>query len=182
MTREEFIRDVDSWGELLDFCNEYSCDYCENVVDDDCRDDEIDDDIAEAIRNDRWYDIRDYLSDIPTGYSYYCRNGTFDYDGLDDYDFERYKNDVLEWADDEEVWDDAPEDEDYDVFEAELEADAAASAATAEEEPAPEAEDFSVGDLMGMCCVAFVSIKEADAQRAQEEEQNLQQLYPKVLK
>jgi hypothetical protein len=185
MTRDEFINGVDTWYDLREFCDEHGCSICEDIIDDDDRDDEIDSDVEDAIRNDRWYDIKGYLEDIPTGYSYYRRDGRFDYVGMDDNDFEEYKSDVLEWADNEgDIWETDPEDEDedYDVFEAELEADAAASAAAAEEEPGPEAEDFSVGDLMGMCCVAFVTIKEADAQRVQEEEQNLQQLYPKVLK
>jgi len=181
MTREEFIRDTDTWYDLKEFCEEHDCDICDDIIDDESRDDEIDNDIEEAIRNDRWYDIKSYLDDIPTGYSYYRRDGMFDYVGMDDRDFDEYKDDVINWADDQgDIWDDDPDDEeDYDVFEAELERD---TMAEDESEPEPEAEDFSVGDLMGMCCVAFVTIRENDAQRAQEEEQRLQQLYPKVLK
>lgn len=177
MTRNEFLENVTTWDELKEFCNENDCEICDCIISDDDRDDEIDSDIEDALRNDRWYDIKSYLEDIPTGYSFYQRNGTFDYDGVDDYDFDRYKNDVLEWADDEgDVWDEDPDDdEDYDVF-------AEQAAADEDIEQPPEDEDFTVGDLMGMCCVAFVTIQQADAQRVQEEEQRIRQLYPKVLK
>lgn len=173
MTREEFLDEVTTWGALLSFCDEYGCGICEDIIDDDYRDDEIDNDIVEAIRDDRWYELKEYLNNIPTGYDYYLRNGMFSYEGMDDSDFDGYRNDVLEWADNEGVWDE--DEEDYDVF-------AEQAVEDEEPEPVPEEEDFTVGDLIGMCCVAFATIQQADAQRMKEEEQRLQQLYPKVLR
>lgn len=88
-------------------------------------------------------------------------------------DFDSDKGDVLEWADDHGVWDDdEEEDMDEDCFEDEPEDD----------EPAPEEEDFSVGDLIGMCVVALGTIQSEDARRAREEEEEFRRLYPKVLK
>ena len=54
--------------------------------------------------------------------------------------------------------------------------------AQAPPEPAPEEEDFSVGDLIGMCVVALGTIQSEDARRAREEEEEFRRLYPKVLK
>lgn len=159
MTRNEFLNDVSSWYELIEFCNDNGCSICDDIISEDDRDDEIDGDIEDAIRNERWYDIKRYLENIPTGYDYYLRNSMFDYDGLGDSDFDDYKDDVLEWADDAgDVWDEDPEDEDYDVF--------AEQTPTEEDiEPPPEAEDFTVSELIGMCCVAFVSIQQANARQ-----------------
>lgn len=177
MTRNEFLNDVTEWHELLEFCNDNDCSICDDIISDDDRDDEIDSDIEDAIRNDRWYDIKGYLEEIPTGYNYYRRNSMFDYDGMGDSDFDEYKDDVLDWADGNgDVWDEDPEeDEDYDVFAEQTDGEEDA-------EPAPEKEDFTVGELIGMCCIAFTTIQKTDAQRAQEEEQHINQLYPKVLK
>ena len=177
MTRNEFLENVTTWYELLEFCSDNGCRICDHIISDDDRDNEIDNDIEDAIRNDRWYDIKGYLEEIPTGYSYYCRNSTFDYDGMDDGDFDEYKNDVLDWADqDGDVWDEDPEESgDYDVFAEQPNNDE-------DVEPAPEEEDFTVGDLIGMCCIAFTTIQKADEQRVQEEEQRINQLYPRVLR
>lgn len=110
MTRNEFLNGITEWYELLEFCNDNGCSICDDIISDDDRDDEIDNDIEDAIRNDRWYDIKGYLEEIPTGYSYYRRNSMFDYDGMDDSDFDEYKDDVLGWADREgDIWDEDPE-------------------------------------------------------------------------
>lgn len=177
MTRDEFLENITTWWELMDFCSENDCEICEDIIDDDERDNEIDEDVADAIRYDHWYDIRGYLNDIPNGYSYYRRNGRFDYDGLCDEDFDRYKEDVLNWADHEDdVWDDDQDGaEDTNAFPEQATVDE-------EVEPAPEEEDFTVGDLIGMCCIALATIQQADAQRMQEEERRIRELYPKVLK
>lgn len=173
MTRTDFIHNITTWEELLDFCNEYDCGLCDEIVEDNDRDDEIDADVEEAIRNQRWYDINGYLDNIPTGYNYYRRNGSFDYVGLDDADFETYKDEILDWGDSEEIWDDEV-DEDYDVFAEQEEA--------VDGEPAPEPEDFTVSDLIGMCCLALATIEHNNAQLMREEERRIQQLYPKILK
>ena len=63
MTRNEFL-DISNWGDLLSFCNEEGCDYCEDVYDIDSRDEFI----IEELRNwdaSDWRDIYDYLDSIP---------------------------------------------------------------------------------------------------------------------
>ena len=35
MTRNEFIDNITEWYELKDFCNDFDCDICEDIYDDD---------------------------------------------------------------------------------------------------------------------------------------------------
>lgn len=112
MTRAEFLNDVTTWYELIDFCCNEDCDVCEDILDEDQRDDQIENDLREAVRNNRWEEIRDWLYDIPTGYDYYRCDGMFDYEGVDNRDFEDYKENVLDWMDDGGYWDEEEEDDD----------------------------------------------------------------------
>ena len=111
MTRSEFLDNITEWYELKDFCNDFDCDVCEDIYDDDDYDDCVEEDIRDAIADYGWRDIRDFLGNLPSGYDYYRRNSTLDYDGLGDDDFEDYKEDVLEWGDDYGVWEDEEEEE-----------------------------------------------------------------------
>ena len=104
MTRNEFIDNITEWYELKDFCSDFDCDVCEDIYDDDDYDDSVEEDIRDAIADYGWRDIRDFLGNLPSGYYYYRRNSAFDYDGLDDDDFEDYKGQVLEWGDDYGAW------------------------------------------------------------------------------
>lgn len=108
MTRQEFIDEVNSFGDLIDFCNDNDCYECENVYYQDSFDDYINDCLSDWARNDGWRDLRDRLNDIPTGYDWYDIENLC---GLDDDDFDDYKDDVLSWADDHDVWDE-PDDDD----------------------------------------------------------------------
>ena len=173
MTRNEFLENVSTFGDLKDFCCDEDCSLLEDVYDEEGRDDYINECLMDWTREDSWQDLYSRLDSIPTGYDWYRYDDYGDWCGLDDEDFEDYKGDVLEWADDHGVWDDdEEEDMDEDCFEDEPEDD----------EPAPEEEDFSVGDLIGMCVVALGTIQSEDARRAREEEEEFRRLYPKVLK
>ena len=174
MTRNEFLENVTSFYDLKDFCNDEDCNLLEDVYDEEGRDDFINDCLMDWARDDSWQDLYNRLDNIPTGYDWYRYDDYGDWCSLDDEDFEEYKNDVLEWADNNGVWDDDEEDtdEDGDNFEDEPEDD----------EPAPEKEDFSVGELIGMCVVALGTIQSEGARRAREEEEEFRRLYPKILK
>lgn len=170
MTRNEFIDNITEWYELKDFCNDFDCDVCEDIYSDDDYDNSIEEDIRDAIADYNWRDIRDFLGNLPSGYYYYRRNNTLDYDGLDDDDFEGYKEDVLEWGDDYDVWEDEEEEEyaEDDSFIDSLE--------EPDEEESVEEEDFSVGDLIGMCGVVFVAIQNDEAEKQKEDDEAFAQL------
>lgn len=100
MTREEFIQDVNSVSELLDFCWHYNCECCNDIISEETRDERIDDDVVQIARDSGWQDAYDWLSRIrdTTGYDYYIDDGD-EYRPLWDDEFDYYKEEVLEWAD-----------------------------------------------------------------------------------
>lgn len=138
MTRQDFIDNVNDFDELIDFCNDYECDLCEDVYSETARDEYIDDNLRDMAYNaEGWQDLLDTLNAIVTGYDWYRRDDYDDWEGLGDYEFEQYKQDVLEWADDNDIWEEdeeeaLPEDDDDDE---EFVAD----------------EPMSIGELMGVC-------------------------------
>lgn len=101
MTRNEFINDIDTWWDLIDFCREEDCDVCEDVISDDDLSDYIEEDIENAAHDGMsWQEIRDRLNDLDTSYDYYVNDGYMIYNGLDnDDDFEEFKSNVLDWMD-----------------------------------------------------------------------------------
>jgi hypothetical protein len=178
MTRNEFLETIDEWCELIGFCSDMGCDSCEDVIDRDGMNDEIENDLSEVINDYNWLEIRDALDGICTGYEYYRRNGLFDYEGMDDSDFQQYKDDALAWGDDRDEWDD--EDDDVDVFTEELE-----TSEIDDEEPV-EDEDFSVGDLLGMCNVTLIEIQRNTLKEQKEDDMAFQSFVdanlPKILR
>lgn len=145
MTREEF-EEIEDFSELFDFCSNYDCDIYNEIYDEDSYRDCIDEDIRYMVRTDPWETIRDYLDNLPeTNYDYYRRtdNG---WEGIDeDSDFDYIKDEVRDWAEEEEIFDEEEEEDGQEndeqcseVFEYE------------EEEPEPD-EPFTLGELVAVC-------------------------------
>lgn len=169
MTRNDFLNDVTEWWELLDFCSDEGCYICEDIIDSDQLDEYVEEDIRDT--NYSWRGIRDSLSEIPTGYGYYRMNGSFDYDGMDENDFDSYKEDVLEWGDNNGVWEDEPDEED------DFDTDTMFNEEDSEpDEPPVEEEDFSIGELMGFCGVVLLDIRREEAAERAREDEALNQL------
>lgn len=117
MTRTQFIEEVNCWSELIGFCYDYECSYCDDVYDEDRKDDYFDSELVEYARNaDSWQDMLNYLQDIPTGGDYYIKDDYDDWREADDDDFCNYKDDILEWGDNGDVWDEEEEDEDDEEY------------------------------------------------------------------
>ena len=169
MTRNDFIDNVTTWGELKEICDDFGYDL--DVYDRGAYDDEVESDMSD--RECDWRELRDYLNDLPTGYDYYRRNGWLDYYGLDDdEDFQTEKDEVEEWMADNDYFDAEDDDEEEDAEPVEEYAD--------EEEPddgeKAEDEDFSVGDLIGMCGVALFTIHKKEEADAKEQEEQFAKL------
>ena len=114
MTRDYFINNVDTWDELVEFCNEI--DYDLNVYDEYARDEIVDNQLAERVHDDGWQSIYSWLEDIPSGYDYYRIDDYNDFVGLDDDDFSDCKDDVLEYADEcGDAWEEEAEDNEPDI-------------------------------------------------------------------
>ena len=113
MTRQEFIDEIYEWGRLIDFCNDEGCDYLDNIYTEDARDDYINEyQLEDWARNNTWRNLYSLLEDLTADYDYYRIDEYGDWVGLDDYDFDDYKDDVLRWADDRGIFDEEDEEED----------------------------------------------------------------------
>ena len=109
MTRTQFEEEVNSFGDLLDFCNDNNIWDMEDVLSRESMDEYVWDEIRDFPGS--WDDLRDRLNEIDDNYDWYRRDGLLDYAALDEYDFDRYKSDILERADDEGLFDEEPEEE-----------------------------------------------------------------------
>ena len=170
MTREEFINDVTTWDELKDFCYDYSCDYCDDVYDDDGLNDYLNRAIEDWAGNMTWRQLRDRLDDIPTDGEWYSIDEYEDINELDDVDFEGYKRDVLSWVDDYgDVWDEEDdEDEEYIEDEEENTED--------DEDDGVVEEPFSLLELYSSCHDDVTNALMEEEKREEESDNALVQL------
>lgn len=110
MTRQQFLDEVNSWEELIDFCNDAGCRYCEDICNESERDDCIDENLVSMAREHSWQELFDILDGIPSGYNYYRYSEDYnEWIGMVESDFYERKDDVLEWGDINCIWE---EDED----------------------------------------------------------------------
>lgn len=161
MTRAEFYENVTTWWDLKDFCFDENCDICNDIYDEEGRDDYINECLIGWARNDSWTELLSRLEDIPTGYDYYRYDDYGDWVGLDDGDFNEIRDEVAEWMDDNGYWDDDEEEAD-DEDEKPLDDE--------EEEPPVEDEDCSLGELFAASATRVQSIAEEELAKAREEE------------
>ncbi len=133
MTRQEFIDNVTYWAELCDFCYDENIGYCDDVFNEDSYNECIRCNLQDMTRGDFWQDIRDWLYELPSGYDYYIQDDHGDWRGADDDDFDIKKGAIIQYMDDEGLWDEDEEEpeEYYDV----------------EDETPIEDEDISLAEL-----------------------------------
>lgn len=169
MTRQEFIDNVTTWSELLDFCYGENIDFCEDVYTEDAKDEYFDDILVDMARNaGNWQELYELLEEIPTGYDYYIRDDYGDFEGADDDDFDSHYEDVLEYMDCNEYWDDDDGDEDYE------EEPVREEYVDPEDEEPVEEEDVSIAELFTTCNSKLQKIDadiEAAARAAEEEDE-----------
>ncbi len=169
MTRQEFIDEVTTWADLLDFCNNEDCDICMDIIDCDTMDEMVEEDLRNAVGGYSWQGIRDLLNDVNDEYAYYRNGGSFNYEPVEESDFDDYKDDVLDWMDRRDLWEEGDMEEEDDN-EGETEA---------EESPA-ETEDFSVIELMDICSTQFLDVQRETARCRQQDDAEMEQ-YLKTL-
>lgn len=142
MTRTDFQENVTSWWELIDFCRDNDCYYCDDIYDDDMKDDYINSNLSDMVVNaTSWRDLLDTLEAIPTGYNFYRKDEYDEFYEADEDDFDSYKQDVLDWCDDNDVWEPGDDDEDDEEPERDEE--------IPEDEPSEETS--SLGDFFMLC-------------------------------
>ena len=166
MTRQEFYDDCASFSELKELCEEYGCDYLDNVIDDDTYNDYVEEEIRDW--DDGWENLRSYLDDLPSyGDSYwFLRNGPLDYETVSDQEFDSYQEDVADWMEangyfDEEEEESEEEDDDDGIYDPGEEAS---------EKPDEIDDTVDLFRTFGICNSRFNSIV-ADAENAKKQAQ-----------
>lgn len=115
MTRSEFRENVLTWEDLDEVCRENDGGGLDGeFVSSYDIDDHIENDISENAGDYRWWELRDALGYIDNGYDWYFRNGTFDYDGLSDGDFDDIRDEVFDFMEYNGYFEDEEEDDEED--------------------------------------------------------------------
>lgn len=65
MTKQEFIDDITTWSELIEFCYNEGIDFCDNVYDAEGYDNRIIDELSDFIQDGSWQDIKNWLYFLP---------------------------------------------------------------------------------------------------------------------
>lgn len=173
MTREEFERDVNSWDDLKDFCWSVNCEECDDIESEDTYNDWIEENVVAWAREESWQDLLAILGryDNNTGYGWYIWS---DYDSeylpAEDDDFFEHKSRVLEWGDNQGIWDEEEQEED-----AEDDADEAAECDPDPDpidpediDPTPE-EECSFGDIIYAATSCIRTIREEVLERERQQ-------------
>lgn len=106
MTRQEFIDEINDFDDLREFAQGNDLyEPIEDLIDEDGIDEEVNYEIEELTRNESWRRVRDILDEIPTYAGWFIRTGYLEYEEAGDYEFQTMKQDVLDAADEDEVWD-----------------------------------------------------------------------------
>lgn len=119
MTRAEF-ESIEEWYDLIDFCDEIGCRACQDIYDEAGYNNHVDDAASDYLRYYSWYELRDKLRDLPTDCEYYYKLDEFDWEDADYGDtFDNIKDEVLDFCNENELWDegDTVEDEVYEEYE-----------------------------------------------------------------
>lgn len=108
MTRTEFLSEVTTWSDLMDWVNDAGLDdMCNDVYYADDLDDIIEEDVSDFLNYNDWKNLAGMLRDVENVLvyaSYVIRNGTLDYADADEF-FEDYKSDILDCCDQKNLWD-----------------------------------------------------------------------------
>lgn len=122
MTRQEFIEDVNSFGDLIEFCSDEGIDDICNDIFDAISVNDIVLDYIKSLAD--WEEARRFLIDIPVGCDYYREDG---YGGFEDaeYLFDDYKTDVIRNMDASCSWDEEDSSDEYEDEDEETEWDSA---------------------------------------------------------
>ena len=168
MTRDEFEENVNDFSELIDFCNHEGCEICSEVYDSYARDYDIEEHLAEWVRNDGWREVLASLKshEDEGDYDYYICDDYGDFTGATEADFQEYKNNVRDWMDEGGYWDTDEEDEEDEEYE-----DEPYVAPVDPFDAIPtEREDCTFMEMFSECADSFRTIAHRAAQAQREED------------
>ena len=121
MRRAQFIREYEnaSVDALICFCSDADLyELYEDFISDESLDEMMNSRFRDMIDEQPWYEVRDYMNDVPQGYDWYVVNN-FEGEvyGADDDDARRLYNDIIAYFDHNEIWEDEVDEEDDDSCE-----------------------------------------------------------------
>lgn len=67
MTRNEFLDTVNDWYELIEFCNDVGCSYCDDVYSEESMNDDINERLTDWAQECTWQELYSRLDDIQAG-------------------------------------------------------------------------------------------------------------------
>lgn len=109
MTRQEFVDQIGSWDDLIDFCCDEGYEqFVDDIFDDDCKDDYINAHLEELFEElgYSYQFLQQFLKSIPTGYDFYSLDKDIDeFVGLGFDDLRARKEEVLQALDDDGYFD-----------------------------------------------------------------------------
>lgn len=110
MRRSQFIREYEnaSVDALICFCSGEDL-----YISDESLDEMMNSRFRDMIDERPWYEVRDYMNDVPQGYEWYVTN-QFDDEvyGADEDDARRLYNDIIAYFDNNGMWDDEVDESD----------------------------------------------------------------------
>lgn len=166
MTRDEFVNNPpETISDLIDFCEEYELNACEDIISDSSLDDFVEDDVREFLRHDYWYNLWPLLRDIPTGYSWYVRSGQLEYYDAEE-DVDTYVEYTIGEMDRRDLWDDEQDEDDGEEYEEDEEED---EAEAREEEECFCA--FSVDVFIGDSASSVTAVRQKGEELARKKEE-----------
>lgn len=120
MRRESFVEEVRDMDDLVRFCydNNYEDFVWDNeIMSDDERNERINNDLNES--GESWWDVRDWLSSLTDHgeYDWWYINGWGEYTGVDEGEFNDFKQSLLERLDEDDFFDEE-DDDDEDTYDA----------------------------------------------------------------
>ena len=156
MTREQFEENVVDFDNLIEFCNSYGyASFVEDIYSEASYDDYIDEELSDMVRTERWWDVRDFLDNVESGFEWYFRDEWGDWEGLTDDDIDSWVEDLTSMLEDDDFFE-SEEDEEELVEDFETELESIKDRLTPIEE-----EDFSIDELFAGCSAALLSVSQA---------------------
>lgn len=159
MTRQDFIDNVNTYYDLVDFCQEIDY-YVDGIYSEDERDDLIYEEIIDMVRSCSWNEIKNYLDDMPEGYDYYYKNEWGEWIGYDYDQIDEFKELVLDYADENDLFDRDDEEDENDTADEEDEPEESEEAQEEDNDP------VELGCDMGDFLTSGNSVMEAIRERA----------------
>ena len=164
MTRNEFLEEVNWFDDLLNFDSELGLYICDDIYDQDTMNDYVNEHLYDLVDDcDGWEWLRDYLDNIPNGADYYILDDYGEWSEAGDYEFTRRKEEILDYCDDHDLWDEEDDEEELEETtgaEEEVDENELPAFAYADNDECDSEEDTASCSLTDLFTDSIVSLKD----------------------